>query len=63
MCGAAYNPSLVTNKPKIHVVAEAGEVPPTGGRCGRRRVTRGFPHAEEMEVVSDLHRDTGVISF
>ena len=63
MCGAAYNPALVTNKPKIHGVAEAGEVTPIVGRGGRRRGTRVGPYAEEREVGSDLHRYTGELSF
>ena len=34
MCGVAYNPSAVTNEPKIHGVTAAGEAPQIGGRGG-----------------------------
>ena len=63
ICGEAYTPSAVTDKHKIHGFEASGEAPPTGGRCGRRQVTRGGPYAEESEVGADLRGDTGVIGF
>ena len=43
MCGAAYNPDAVNNKPKIHGVSSVEEAPPTGGRGSRRRGTKWIP--------------------
>ena len=46
MCGVAYTPYAMNDKPKIHGVAEIGESPPTGGWSGRRQGTRGDTYAE-----------------
>ena len=53
----------MTDKPKIHGVAEAGEAPTTGGRGGQRQVKRGYPYAEESGVETNFHGDTGVLVF
>ena len=63
MCGVAYTPSAVTDEPKIHGIAEAGKAPPTGGRVGRMRGTRGNPNAEESEFGTGIRGDTGVHGF
>ena len=62
MCGAEYTPPAV-NYQKKHRVAEAGEVPPTGERGGRKQGTRGDTYTEESRVGDDLRGDTGVIGF
>ena len=53
----------MTNKTKVHGVPKAVEVPPTGGRGDQRRVTRGDTYAEESDIGTDIHGDTGVIGF
>ena len=64
MCGAAYTPVAVTNEPKIHGVAAAGEAHPSigvqGGQRGRLSVD---PCTEDMEVGADLRGDTSFLSF
>ena len=45
-----YTPSAVTREPKINGFVEEWEVPPTGGRGGRRQVTKGGTYAKEREV-------------
>ena len=59
----SVHPSCVTDEPRIHGVAVSGEAPSTGGRGGRRRVTRGEPYAEESEVGADLCGDMGLLGF
>ena len=53
----------MTDEPKIHGVAVAGEAPPTGGGGGQRQVTRGYPHAEESGVDINFHGYTEVLVF
>ena len=63
MCRAAYIPSTVTKKPKIHGVVASGKATSTKGRGGRRRGTRGDPYKEESKVVYNPHWYMGVIRY
>ena len=56
MCEAAYTKSAVTDKHKIYGFTAAGGEYPTGEGVGGRRVTRGVPYAEEIEVVDNSVR-------
>ena len=63
ICGAAYTPAAVTNKPKINGVAAAGEAPTTGGRSNQRQITKGDTYRKEREVGDDLCGYMGVLGF
>ena len=47
MCGAAYTPAVVTNKPNIHgVTAMGGAHPPIWVQGGYRVRGSGYPYSE-----------------
>ena len=64
MCGASYTPASVTEKPKIHGVAEAGEAhTPIGVRCDQRRRGVGYPYTQDTYFGADILGNTGVLGF
>ena len=63
-CGAACTLAAVTNEPKIHGVAAAGEAHAyIGVRILQRGRGSGYHYVNDTEVGADLRGDNGVLGF
>ena len=58
-----YTPDVVTGKPKIYGVAEAGESPPTGGKGWLYMWHKGVSISGRRDIGADIHKDMGLLGL